>query len=250
MSQPQDHSDGGVYDDPSFFARYAEMPRSRGGLAAAGEWPALERLLPSLAGRDVLDLGAGYGWHAAYAAAQGARSVLAVDRSARMLERAAAQHGHSAIRYRRADIAALRCEPASFDVILSSLALHYIADLDALFRRCHDWLRPGGELVFSIEHPIFTASGQQDWYRDASGEILHFAVDRYGEEGPRTVDFLGAEVEKQHHRLETLLMGPLTAGFQLRAASEPLPPPELAALPGMRDEWRRPMMLILAWTRP
>ena len=27
-----------LYDDETFFAAYAAMPRSRGGLAAAGEW--------------------------------------------------------------------------------------------------------------------------------------------------------------------------------------------------------------------
>ena len=49
------------YDDPLFFAKYAQMDRSRLGLAGAGEWPTLRRLLPDFDGRDVLDLGCGYG---------------------------------------------------------------------------------------------------------------------------------------------------------------------------------------------
>ena len=77
------------YDDERFFEKYGEMSRSRYGLAGAGEWPALEPLLPDFSGKEVLDLGCGYGWHCAYAAAHGARSVLGIDLSEKML--AAAQ---------------------------------------------------------------------------------------------------------------------------------------------------------------
>lgn len=59
-----------IYDNPAFFSAYAEMPRSRGGLAAAGEWHQLGPLFPDVAGKAVLDLGCGYGWHCGYAAAR------------------------------------------------------------------------------------------------------------------------------------------------------------------------------------
>lgn len=57
------------------------MKRSKKGLAGAGE----EKLLPEFAGRRVLDLGCGYGWHCANAAQKGAASVLGVDLSEKML---------------------------------------------------------------------------------------------------------------------------------------------------------------------
>lgn len=65
------------YDDERFFAAYAEMPRSRHGLRAAGEWRQLRPLFPPLRGRRVLDLGCGYGWHCRFAAEQGAARVRA-----------------------------------------------------------------------------------------------------------------------------------------------------------------------------
>jgi predicted TPR repeat methyltransferase len=37
------------------------------------------------------------------------------------------------------------------------MVLHYIADYPNLLRRIAGWLRPGGMLVFSQEHPICTA---------------------------------------------------------------------------------------------
>ena len=38
------------YDDPTFFDKYSRMPRSKEGLAAAGEWHVLRRMLPSFEG--------------------------------------------------------------------------------------------------------------------------------------------------------------------------------------------------------
>ena len=45
------------YDDPLFFEKYSQMSRSRLGLAGAGEWEDLQKLLPDFAGKQVLDLG-------------------------------------------------------------------------------------------------------------------------------------------------------------------------------------------------
>ena len=89
------------YDDPVFFAKYARMDRSRFGLKAAGEWRTLEPMLPDFTGRDVLDLGCGYGWHCAYAAEHGARSVLGLDLSEKMLAVAQKEHAAPPIEYCR-----------------------------------------------------------------------------------------------------------------------------------------------------
>lgn len=47
------------YDNPEFFASYAQMSRSQQGLSGAGEWHQLQLLFPGLVGKDVLDLGCG-----------------------------------------------------------------------------------------------------------------------------------------------------------------------------------------------
>ena len=67
------------YDNEKFFQEYAKMPRSRDGLSAAGEWRQLKPLFPPLQGKNVLDLGCGYGWHCKFAAEQGAVRVLGLD---------------------------------------------------------------------------------------------------------------------------------------------------------------------------
>lgn len=76
------------YDDPVFFEKYAQMDRSRLGLEGAGEWQTLRVMIPPLQGKDLLDLGCGYGWHCRYAVQQGAKSVVGVDLSEKMLRTA------------------------------------------------------------------------------------------------------------------------------------------------------------------
>ena len=94
----------------------------------------------------------------------------------------------------------------------------------------------GGDFVFSVEHPIFTAAGPQEWYYGPDGTPLHFPVDRYFEEGRRTARFLGEDVTKYHRTLTTYLDGLLTGGFQLLRVVEPQPPARMLGQPGMRDE--------------
>ena len=69
------------YDDPVFFRKYSEMARSKLGLEGAGEWKTLRPMLPDFTGKRVLDLGCGYGWHAFYAAENGAEKVLGIDQT-------------------------------------------------------------------------------------------------------------------------------------------------------------------------
>ena len=97
------------YDDPVFFEQYSQMARSQQGLAGAGEWPALRQMLPeNLTGMRVLDLGCGYGWHCRYLMEQGAKRVLGIDLSHRMLERAAEINQLPGITYRQAAMEDLR----------------------------------------------------------------------------------------------------------------------------------------------
>ena len=234
------------YDDSVFFEKYAQMSRSVQGLDGAGEWYALKQLLPDFNGRRVLDLGCGYGWHCMYAVQNGAASVLGIDISEKMLETAQCKNADPRISYCRAAMEDLNFEKESFDIVISSLAFHYVKDFEPLVKNIYRWLTPGGQFVFSAEHPVFTAQGSQDWYYDNDGNILHFPVDNYYYEGKREAVFLGEKVTKYHRTLTTYIDTLLRCGFTLKRLVEPAPPENMLDLPGMKDEMRRPMMMLVA----
>lgn len=97
------------------------MSRSKQGLAGAGEWKTLEPLLPDFRGKAVLDLGCGYGWHCIYAAEHGAKQVIGIDISDRMLAVAREKTHFEQVEYRCTAIEDAQFEENSFDVVLSSL---------------------------------------------------------------------------------------------------------------------------------
>lgn len=235
------------YDDVAFFEKYSRMERSLKGLDGAGEWPALESMLPDLRGKRVLDLGCGFGWHCIYAVERGAASAVGVDISERMLAVARKQTAYENVKYYRTPIEDIDFPEHSFDVVISSLALHYIGPFEDVVKKVRSCLETNGAFIFTVEHPVFTAQGPQDWHYDEAGRIMHFPVDNYFLEGKRKAVFLGEEVVKYHRTLTTYLGGLLRNGFEITGVVEPQPPERLlATVEGMKDELRRPMMLIVS----
>ena len=124
--------------------------------------------------------------------------------------------------------------------------IHYLADYGVFLEKVRSWLKPGGILIYNVEHPVFTAYGSQDWFYDEEGQIMHFPVDRYYIEGERESVFLGENITKYHRTLTSYLDGLLTGGFRLLRVVEPAPTEQaVREIPGMADELRRPMMLIV-----
>jgi SAM-dependent methyltransferase len=235
------------YDDPELFARYSDMPRSVGGLAEAGEWHAFRALLPDLRDRRVLDLGCGFGWHCRFAREQGARSVVGVDLSEKMLARARETTNDPAIEYRRSAIEDIDLSAGEFDVVISSLALHYVERFDLVCRNVHRSLATGGTFVLSVEHPVFTARAAQDWHCGPNGERLHWPIDNYQEEGLRRTRWMADDVVKYHRTVATYVNALIDSCFRLTRLLEPEPSPEmLIERPAMKDERRRPIFLLIA----
>lgn len=226
------------YDDPEFFAAYAQMLRSQLGLEGAGEWHQLQPLFPDIAGKHVLDLGCGYGWHCKYAAENGAEFVLGIDQSARMIDEAKKRNSDEIITYRVCDLLQYEYPASAFDLVVSNLVLHYIEDLDWIYSSVFQTLRQDGVFLMNIEHPVFTAGVNQCFASDGT-----WPVDNYYYPGERMTDFLGRRTIKQHHTLTQILMGLIRAGFRIEAVEEAMPPQTWRSQ--MPEEMRRPMMLIV-----
>ncbi|WP_163858425.1 class I SAM-dependent methyltransferase [Paenibacillus elgii] len=235
------------YDDVNFFSAYETMQRSVKGLEAAGEWHVLKSLIPDLRNKSVLDLGCGFGWHCRYSREQQASSVIGVDISDKMLQKAREMTNDPLISYIKMPMEDIDFSDVPFDVVISSLAFHYIKSFEAICKKVYACLKPGGAFIFSVEHPIFTSRNEQDWYYDDQGNRLHWAVDDYQSEGVRETTFLTENVIKYHRTLSTYINDLIDAGFSIRAVKEPIPSEEmLKSDPDMQDELRRPMFLIIS----
>jgi SAM-dependent methyltransferase len=234
-----------IYDNEQFFDQYAKMSRSQQGLSGAGEWHQFRALFPDLNGKIILDLGCGYGWHCKYAVECGAKQVLGIDLSEKMIHEAKLKNADPKITYQVCGLGDYDYPANSYDCVISNLVLHYIADIDAIFKKIYLTLKTDSVFLLNIEHPVFTAGANQDWIYDSNGKPQHWPVDDYFYPGERMTHFLGQNVTKQHHTLTQILMGLINAGFRLEAVEEAMPSAEMMDIPGMIDEMRRPMMLLV-----
>ncbi len=238
-----------IYDDQEFFDAYARLRRSVHGLDAAPEWPTLQRMLPDLAGSRVVDLGCGYGWFCRWAADQGASEILGIDVSARMLERARNATDDPRIDYRQGDMEKPDLGIGSFEVAYSSLALHYLPDLDPLFADVYTALEAGGRFVFSVEHPIVTAPSEQRFRGTSAGRQV-WQLDGYLDEGERVTEWLTSGVIKYHRTIETYVGSLLSAGFGVTGLIEWGPSDaQIADRPELAPERERPAFLLVGAQR-
>jgi SAM-dependent methyltransferase len=175
------------------------------------ERPATLALLADVRGKDVLDAGCGHGWYCNWLSANGAR-VVGIDRSARMAALAKAQLADRA-RILCADASDLRGVLADsvFDLVLSSLVLHYVADLGQAFREFARLLRTGGRLVLSTHHPTHDAKSLMD-----PGYMVEEVIEeRWG--------WLDQNMRYYRRPLSSLTEPLAAAGFVIERMCEPKP---------------------------
>ena len=239
-----------IYDDTNFFEGYIQLPRQVDGLDGSPEWPDFRALIPDIKGARVLDLGCGFGWICRWAREAGAEQVLGIDVSSNMLAKAREFPKDPAITYLQADLETLELELIAYDVVLSSLAMHYLKNLPALVSQVYERLKPGGTFIFCVEHPVFTAPRKPEFIEDTDGS-LSWPLNQYLSEGSRVTNWFADGVIKQHRTIATYIMMLLDAGFILSALNE-----WGASIEQLEQglEWaksrERPIFLIIKATKP
>jgi SAM-dependent methyltransferase len=235
-----------IYDNVEFFQGYGQLRRSVDGLDGAPEWPALRALLPELRGRKVLDLGCGYGWFSRWAKENGAARVLGIDVSEKMLARARSFSDDPAVSYLQADLELVVLPKGVFDLIYSSLTLHYIEALKRLLTEVHGALVSGGRFVFSVEHPIYSSAADEGWSVGARGRRI-WSIEGYLNEGVRSRDWLTKGVVKQHRTIGAYVNLLLGVGFELSYLEEWGPSEQqIAKWPALAEDRERPAWLLIS----
>ncbi|TMU87586.1 class I SAM-dependent methyltransferase [Bacillus sp. BHET2] len=236
-----------IYDHPTFFKEYMNLRESGLTYNDFLEQPAMKAELPNLNGKKVLDLGCGIGGLSTYCIQNGCISVDAVDISSNMINIAKNKNAHQQIEYICTPIEEFERPKGSYDLIVSSLAIHYIEDFAALMEKLSLFLKHNGLFIFSIEHPIVTARKEmRNWFKDGKGDKLYWALDHYQEEGKREQQWYVDGVIKYHRTISTLVNTITTTGFMVEKMIEPLPTQEgLELMPKLKNEKRRPSFLII-----
>ena len=138
-------SGSAFYGDADRVDRYL---RHRHGAAGSPnvtmEQPAFLAAVGDSEGLDIVELGCGDGSFASTAVAAGCRSYFGVDLSAPMLARARLRLAATHAVFQQAAIEDVQRPAASADLVVSRMALHYVAGLDTVVRNVRGWLRPGG----------------------------------------------------------------------------------------------------------
>lgn len=230
-----------VYDNAAFFNAYQQMRANGAGLNEDLEQPALRSLLPDVTALTCVDLGCGDGALCRRLIDRGAACVTGIDPSTRMLELARAATNNGRIEYIQSFAEDLELPAASVDLVVSSLAFHYLDDASftALMNSVVRWLRPSGLLVASMEHPVATAGRP-------NGPGPDWVIDQYGEEGPRDQTWFIDGVIKHHRTLATILNTATAAGLVIERILEPTATRELLQRrPDLALHRKRPPLLLV-----
>jgi SAM-dependent methyltransferase len=218
--------------------------------------PAFLRFMGDLSGKAVLDAGCGEGYNTRLLGRSGAR-MTGVDISQKMIDLARQEERREplGIRYEVASFADLSLfDDASFDTVVSFMALMDGPDFEGAAREILRVLRPGGELIFSITHPCFMTRGY-GWVEDENGYAAELIVadyfrrqpyvERWRFKGPAPKDAEAFAVPVFPRTLSEYVNTLIRAGFVLEEIGEPRPSEDACKQHPWLQRWRDHATLFL-----
>jgi SAM-dependent methyltransferase len=183
------------------------------------EVPALIKMIGDVKGKIILDLGCGFGDHAKKLSQQNFKRLVGLDMSKELVNFANGLQIPHASFYVGDMRKKLQHKNSSFDIVYSSLAIHYIKNLNPLFKDVNRVLKKGGIFCFSTGHPIFNLMNQQDNHLVGITMLpddKRIIFGNYFDESPKPND-LGSlgKVKLCNFTFETLIKAGLNNGFEL-----------------------------------
>lgn len=207
------------YENEANFEKYMERRKWQENANDTLEKPVMLELIGDVAGKHILDLGCGDARFAAELLSKehlGA-TYTGIEGSVNMVQVANESVKGMNARIEQAFMEDWIYPHGVYDLVISRLAIHYIEDVDSLFRNIYDTLKENGTFVFSVEHPVITSTLQP------SGTRTDWIVDQYFVEGFREQQWLGGSVKKMHRSIESYYMALQRAGFHVQHLRESAP---------------------------
>ncbi len=179
-------------------------------------------LLGDVKGKNVLELGCGGGQNAIVLAKWGA-NVVGLDLSTAQLAHSTklAEREGVATEFVHGNMEDLsQFQNNSFDIVLSSHALGYVEDLNAVYRETARVLKPGGFLVFCFEHPFWLSFGVALEEQDLGKVRSYFDRTRDSWDWD-CLDGTTARFEQGNWTFHEIINGLINVGLQIEQIEEP-----------------------------
>lgn len=236
-----------IYDNEIFYEGYKKIRDNDINANNLFEIPALFSMMPDLKNKRVLDLGCGFGEHCKRFVEDGASKVVGIDISEKMLKVAREENSDEKITYVNMPMEDLSQIDEQFDVVVSSLAIHYVEDFSGVVGRIYDMLSDNGVFVFSQEHPLSTShAGGNRWTKDENGKKRFLNLANYGVESERESVWFVDHVKKYHRMFSTIVNTLIEVGFSIEKMIEPTPSDELLEkYPEYNDLFHKPDFLLI-----
>lgn len=209
-----------VFNDEKRVSSYQSFRHRASSPNESLEKPIILELLGDVSGEKILDLGCGDALFARDLLLAGAQSYLGVEASQQMVQLAQKNLQDVAGEVVQQSMEDWSYPAAQFDLVVSRLALHYVADLEEQFGKVNRTLKSNGRFIFSIVHPVITSS---DKSRAGGGLRQDWIVDDYFSSGPRKVFLSGVFVKQYHHTVEEIFISLQRAGFFVEQLRESRP---------------------------
>ena len=213
------------YDNKEFFEEYLKLRKEADNSNINEEMPALFSLIDkNLENKVILDLGCGYGENTNFLLNRKASRVVGVDISQNMIDLANKFNKKDNTEYLCMDMQDIDKINFKFDLIISSLAIHYVKDYELLIKKIYNLLNDNGVFIFSLEHPITIAPKEgKKWNCDDNGNPTGFVLSNYQEPGERNIFWLTDNVIKYHRTFSQIINGLIDNRFEINKVLEPKP---------------------------
>lgn len=117
--------------------------------------PEISEMLGNVSGKIILDAGCGNGYWVRRLAGH-ADKVVGIDNSSKLINDAKSAQNLSNTEYYVADLLkGIDLPDLYFDIILSSMVLHYLSNIKNAAAEFNRMLKQGGQVVIAIQHPIY-----------------------------------------------------------------------------------------------
>ena len=209
-----------AYNDDQFFKNYITRRNRKESPNNIIEKPILFEMIGEVQGEKVLDLGCGDAKFGVELLQNGCISYDGVEGSVNMAKEAFKTLDGTEGRVHLSSIETWDFQSENYNLVVSRLALHYLSELENIFKETHKSLAHNGRFIFSVQHPVLTSSIKS---AAASSSKTDWVVDDYFNGGERVEPWIDNKVVKYHRTIEEYFQLLKQAGFMIEDIREGTP---------------------------